>query len=174
MRPDWIDWMLMIGVSLCFGLAFLLMALMSGCATSAPTPTNSDGIISKTASSTDWLMTIFILGSAGCVFAGLNGLKMGWLGLGACLFGLVLKMALSVTWGYYVACILLLCGVGCAVYSVVWKNKVVTELVTGTQRVKELFLSDKKDDVNAVLKAAQEKTQTYVAAVKNKLYPEDK
>jgi len=167
-----LDLKIAIAVEIIFIVGFFVWLISTGCATT-PIDNSSGGVITKTISSTDWLLTIFILGSAGCVFAGLNGLKMGWLGLGACLFGLVLKMALSVTWGYYVACLLLLCGIGIAVYSVVWKNKVVSGLITGTQHVKDLYLQDKKDDVNTILMEAQNKTQQYVATVKDKLFPKE-
>ena len=158
---------------LIIGLFFFSICLIvTGCQTTPihinPKPSVTQ-IIQETISSTNWVMTIFILGAAASLFAGLNGLKVGWLALVSCIGGAFLKMALSVTWSYYFAGMVLIGAVVLAFVSIVFKNTVVKDLIVGGQLVKELYLKNKKQDVNNVLKVVQKTTQKYVKKVKTNL-----
>ena len=93
-------------------------------------------ILSRTIQSTDYLASGFLVALVLGVFAGLNGIRTGFLGAAAAFVGLVVKGAMSVTWVY--TCLgLVLVGVVLAVLaSVLLKNSAITELVKGIQNVR--------------------------------------
>lgn len=112
------------------------------------------------------------------VFAGLNGIKTGFLGTGAAIFGLMLKGAMSVTWVYYVLALILVGTVLAAIASIAFKNRAVKDLICGAQLVKyeaqagtdEVVGGYKNKVCNDKLRAAQTKpTRKLVDKIKKNL-----
>jgi hypothetical protein len=156
----------------------ILMIFLSGCA-SFPTHENlpdvihtpTQQIIYESIKSTDWLLSLLMVGCVLGIFSGLNGMKTGWAGVAACVGGIVLKAALSSTYVYW------LCGalfIGCvlaAIASILWKNKAIAEIIIGTNKLKnDVGNSVTIVDANKVLSDEQSKdTRALVNQVKAKL-----
>lgn len=139
------------------------------CCASVPTvsppavPTTST--IVNTIQSTDWLMSILLMGCVAGLFAAFNGLKVGWAGVAACVGGIVLKAALSSTYVYWLCGFLFIGCVVAALASVLLKNTALREIIIGAQRVKAQV-----PDSNIILANEQSTTtQKLVQKVKGAL-----
>ncbi len=94
-------------------------------------------IIYETIRSTDWLISLFLIGCVAGLFAGLNGLKIGWLGAASCIGGILIKSALSTIWIYW---FMSFCLAGCilaVIASILLKNKALIEIIKGVQKAKD-------------------------------------
>ncbi len=118
---------------------------------------------------------MFILVAVVGLFAGLNGIKTGFLGTAAAVFGLMLKGAMSVTWIYPALALLLLSVVCAAIASIVFKNRAVKELICGAQAVKDIHdtlngANATRSELNQALCKKQTKpTRKLVEKVKSNL-----
>jgi hypothetical protein len=122
--------------------------------------------------STDWLMSGFLLAIVLGVFAGLNGIKAGWLGAVASFVGLLVKAALSQTWVYWWLGCILVGGALATIASVLLKNKALRELITSVQCLRQTEWDGKthKAEMTEVLQDLQSKpTQRLVLREKVKL-----
>ena len=153
-------------------IVVLLIVCLSGCAVTPPRPesipqTPGQQIINNTIQSTDWLMSILLIGSVLGIFAGLNGVKTGWAGTASCVGGMVLKAALSSTWVFWLCGFLFIVCVVAAVASILWKNKALREIITGIQFVRESVDPEIKENMTEYLASKQGKdTQGLVNQVK--------
>ena len=145
----------------------LLWVLLAGCSvlppsSSPPVPSlsSSQSIIYQTIKSTDWIMSALLMGSVLGLFAGFNGLRVGWAGLAACMGGMVLKAAMSSTYVYWVCGLIVLGAVLAAVASVLLKNQAVKELIVGVQKVKSSTVprTEGHDEVSDTMKNEQSRT----------------
>jgi len=159
------------GPGLC-GLSGILLvcgcASLPVCVTEPVTPDLLPVISSM--QNTDWLNTLFILGAVLSFFGGLNGLKVGWLALLSCVFGLVMKAALSNVWVYTAAGLALVLGLLVLSVSLFRKHQAIREIVTGVQNVK-CYVEDTVDrsSVNEHLAKDQSRTtQAIVRTMKGK------
>ncbi len=117
------------------------------------------------------LLLAIVIGS----FAGLNGVKTGWLGVVAAMIGLLVKSALSMTWVYWWMGAILVATTLAAMASILLKNKALREIITGVQHIKsstpdnQLFGLN-KTDITATLNTTQSKpTQKLVKSWKSYL-----
>ncbi len=101
-------------------------------------------------------MSILLIALVIGVFTGLNGVKAGWMGAVAAGVGLLVKSALTLTWVYWMAGFTLIGVMIAAIASVVLKNKAITELITGIQKVKDDSVTV-RGTVNAYLQNEQSK-----------------
>lgn len=118
--------------------------------------------IQKTIATTDWLVSGFLVAAVIGSFAGLNGIKAGWVGTVSAVFGLALKGAFSVTWVYTSMGLIFVGVVLAALASVLLKNKALAEIITGVQRIRvgagpTDTLRMTKDDITTVLTKTQSK-----------------
>ena len=160
-------------------LVIVITILGNGCTTIPLTPpqppmTSGTTILWKTIMSTDWLMSMYLIAITCGIFAGLNGIKAGWMGAFACFVGILLKAALSNTWVYVAAglglvgCVLLL------VVSILLRKKALVEIIKGVQTIKtEMNNSAKptnsKQISDAMVKEQSKPTQRLVQQIKGKL-----
>lgn len=160
---------------ICWACILIVVILCLSCATcpeNAPnihTETNTtQQIIMKTIASTDWLMSMLLLGSVAGIFAGLNGIKSGWMAVISCIGGMVLKASLTSTWVYWCCGCLFVGSIIVAVASIVWKNKAVKELIMSAQYLKQAVPD--KERVSEIFNLTQTKdTKNLVANVKSNL-----
>jgi len=128
-------------------LFIISMLILSGCASRKPitnpvtnpiiNPAPITNTIIQTIQSTDWIMSILLIGCVIGIFGGLNGMKTGWIGFLSCLAGIFLKSALTNVWVYW-CCGLLFAGtVLVLIVSIIWKNKVIKELILSVQYLKQ-------------------------------------
>lgn len=117
-------------------------------------------VIWKTIKSTDWLASLFILCIAGGVFAGLNGLKAGWVAVISALVGLVVKAGMSNVYMYWGCGLILLAVIVLVIVSIVIKNKAIKELICGTQKLRDEFILQDRDTAVKVLAENQSKETT--------------
>lgn len=158
------------------GIAIIL--LISGCATLPVTkvpvkPTPTTAIIWQTISSTDWLMSVFLIAIVCAIFAGLNGVKAGWAGAFAAFVGILLKAALSNAWIYVAAGLVLVGCILLLVASIIWKNRAFVDILKGAQAVKNYAveqLNANRVGINKMLSDEQNpSTQKLVQQVKSDL-----
>ena len=109
-------------------------------------------------------MSVLIIACVIGCFAGLNGIKAGWLGSLSALFGLILKSALSVVWVYWMSGLMLLGVVTAALASIIMKNRALKEIIVGTQNIKDQLVvanstmtKTERNDANSILQANQSK-----------------
>ena len=151
----------------------LLWIMLVGCSVlpTGPSPPSdplsaSQSIIYSTIRSTDWLMSVLLMGCVLGLFAGFNGLKVGWAGLAACVGGMVLKADMSSTYVYWACGLMVLGTVLAAIASVLLKNRAVRELIVGVQKVKQ----DPSNGVSGTMRNEQTRpTVDLVNSVKAKL-----
>lgn len=94
--------------------------------------------ITKTIRSVNWLATMCIIGCAACCMAGMNGLKWGWSGAATCLIGLGMTIA-TVRYASLIAIVALAGGALLVIASVLGKNRIIKELVKGTQLIRKKY-----------------------------------
>jgi hypothetical protein len=130
-----------IAVLIAFSVTIWILFL-SGCASipthniSPPIPTTPT-IIWNTVRSTDWLFSLLLIGSVAGVFAGLNGMKSGWMAVAACISGLFLKAALTSTWVYWFCGLLFVGSLTLGIVSIIWKNNALKDLIVGGNYLKQ-------------------------------------
>jgi hypothetical protein len=142
-------------------LPSLPIALLAGCAYTQPLPSTHGPveILQSVIHSTDWISSLLLIGVVLGVFTGMNGLKVGWMGVVASTVGLLVKSALSVTWVYWWCGFTLVAVMLAAVASIILKNHALREIITGVQDVKSAVGPElDKGAVNETLAAAQSKT----------------
>ncbi len=153
---------------------FIFFYLTSGCAvTQEPKPTEnistSQQIIFNTIKSTDWILSILLIGTVIGIFAGLNGMKTGWAGVMACIGGMVLKAAFTSTYVYWFCGLIFLGTVLAALASIIWKNKAVKELIISNQYMKqhvdpatakEVFSVTQSKDTSSLVNTVKAKLKT--------------
>jgi hypothetical protein len=162
-------------------MVFVGLLTMLGCAVAGPPApevepiSQTTQVVWKTINSTDWLSTGFMVAVALGVFAGLNGIKAGFLAALAALSGLVLKSALSVPWVYSALAVglvgVLAAGGLLMVASILRKNRSLEQVIKGTQAIKAL-IPECPDvaPVNKVLSNIQDRTtKALVLNTKTKL-----
>lgn len=162
-------------ISMICWVCFLIVAVLClSCAstpvtTTQPTEINTTHqIIMKTISSTDWLLSMLLLGSVAGIFAGLNGIKSGWIAVLSCIGGMVLKASLTSTWVYWCCGFLFVGSILVATASVLWKNKAIKELIMSAQYLKQAVPD--KERVKEIFNLTQTKdTKALVTSVKNNL-----
>jgi hypothetical protein len=123
-------------------ILFLSFALTSGCASipqnndTKPVVTSNQVII-QAIKSTDWILSLMLIGSVVGLFAGFNGLKTGFAGTAACVGGIFLKAALTSTYVYWFSGFIFIGCVLAAIASILYKNRAVKDLIVGTQFLKQ-------------------------------------
>lgn len=145
------DYEHLIGLALTVGawVALIVLAtIIGGCVAAQPRPSPvpvqpPTQIIWNTIQSTDWLMSLLLIGCVLGLFAGLNGLKAGWLGVISCIGGLALKAALTNTYVYWLCGFLFVGSVLVALASILYKNTALREIIKGVQNAKTML-----DNVN--------------------------
>ncbi len=159
---------------ICWACVLVVVILCLSCATvpanpAQPTEINTTHqIIMKTISSTDWLLSMLLLGSVAGIFAGLNGIKSGWMAVLSCIGGIVLKASLTSTWVYWCCGLLFIGSMLVAIASILWKNKAVKELIISAQYLKQAVPD--KERVKDIFNLTQTKdTKALVTSVKNSL-----
>lgn len=149
-----------------------LLVMLCGCASTqthntSPPATTTQTIIWNTVRSTDWLFSILLIGSVAGVFAGLNGMKSGWMAVVACISGLFLKAALTSTWVYWFCGLLFVGSLTLGIVSIIWKNKAIKDLIVGGNYLKQHVEASVSSEI---FKAAQSKdTVALVNNIKAKL-----
>ncbi len=135
----WFDFV--IAVLIAFSVTIWILFL-SGCASTpthntSPPSSTTQTIIMNTIKSTDWLFSLLLMGSVAGVFAGLNGMKSGWMAVVACISGLFLKAALTSTWVYWFCGLLFVGSMTLGIVSIMWKNRGLTDLIIGGNYLKQ-------------------------------------
>jgi len=120
-----------------------------------PVQTNFD-IIYQYVSSTNWLASGFLVTIALGIFAGLNGIKAGWLGAISAGAALMLQSALTVVWVYWVLGFLLIAVVLLCIASIIKKKCAIWDLVNGIQIVRDGY-PDMEKRITAGVSAVQNK-----------------
>jgi len=159
----------------CILLCVFVMLIFTGCISEQKhdnepprNHTTTNQIIWNTVASTDWLMSLLLLGSVAGIFAGLNGMKSGWAAVASCVGGMFIKASLTSTWVYWCCGLLFVGSVVVAIASIIWKNKAVKELIMSSQYLKNAVPD--KERVTDIFNMTQTKdTQTLVNSVKSNL-----
>lgn len=125
--------------------------------------------LTKIVQSTNWLVTLSIIGVGAGFFSFLNGNGNGIRIMGACF--IVISLVLMVA--KYAAWIAFLTMAGAVVllgYTIIIKTKAIKEIIAGVQRVKDINVAiDDRKIVNETLQNTQSaSTQAVVKDVKNK------
>ena len=108
-----------------------------------------------------FLLLGFVLGLVGAF--GLGFKKLGLVVSGSCIAGIFLTAAVSNTWFYIGAGLVVFASIVIVIAGLLLRNKAITELVSGIQEIKE-------EGDNEKLKETQSKnTQRLVQNVKSKL-----
>lgn len=158
-----------------YKLLILMVVFVQGCASvpvSQTEPTiitnTTNQIIRETLQSTDWLMSMMLIGVVLGIFVGLNGLKSGWLAVAACVGGIWLKAAITSTWVFWACGVLFVATIFLALVSIFLRNTVVRDLIMSCQFLKNAVPD--KNRVEEIFKATQSKdTQLVVNHAKAKL-----
>ena len=157
-------------------LLIILMVLAPGCTPTLSTPAVVKPLSAGTAmvfnsmKSTNWVLSIFLLALVVCLMAGFNGMKTGWGGAAACFCGILLKGMLTQVWLYWSLGLMLVGGVGLYAASVLLKNRALTEIITGVQRIKGSLTAVTIQGSSKVLAKEQSKaTQHLVGKIKTDL-----
>jgi len=128
-----------------------------------PTPVQK---MYEVVSKTDWWATVCIIGITASVFAILNGVKWGFAAAASCFAGLVMSIA-TARYAHVMAVFGLIGSTLLSVASVFKNKQVVSELVTGIQRIRRAATDDIKDRVDVELSDTQSKvTKKVVQEVK--------
>lgn len=167
-----IGWICLISAILL--VIFSMVGLITGCHYAQPKPepipvTPPDPIV-KVIHSTDWFMSLMMIATVVSLFAGLNGLKMGWAGVLACGGGLALKAALSSVYVFWICGLLFVVCLVLATFSILIKNKALREIVTGVQVIRNSVPPEQKETMSTILSSEQtDYTKKLVTKVKTVL-----
>ncbi len=140
-------------------LGIVVMVLVVGCATVQPRPqspeviTTTTQVLRQTIQSTDWLLSLLLVGCVLGVFAGLNGVKSGWFAVVACIWGIWLKAAISSEWVFWACGVLFVGSLVLAGVSVVLRHRVILDLILSCQQLKNEVQDDQR--VSDIFKMAQ-------------------
>lgn len=161
-------------------MLFGVIALLCGCSILQPGQnvvtepiTNTTNVIYETIKSTNWVISFLMLGFVlGLIAAfGLGFKQLGLVTSGACVAGIFLSAAISNTWFYIGAGLVVFASILIVVAGLLLKHKAITELVTGVQSVRKNFLdSQMQEPVKKLLQKEQSKqTQKIVQETKAKI-----
>jgi hypothetical protein len=116
-----------------------------------------------------WLTSGFLLATVVGIFAGMNGLKVGWLGALSAFAGLMLQSALTTWWVYWVMACILIAVALMAVTSVILKKRVIQDLISGIQAIRDGNPEDKELNTKLLVQHQNLDTRKVVIDVKGKM-----
>lgn len=149
-------------------VALILACILSGCQLlnqrPDPIPENHTELLLRVAEKTNWMVTLSILGIAGCTFAFLNGNKWGLTGIVACI--IILSMSLMVIrYATWLAIGGLIGSIGLVVWSIFIKNKALQQIIQGVQKFR--YNTIEHEEIDGILQINQDKsTEKIVRKVK--------
>ncbi len=153
-----------------------IVAVCSGCSTLQGN--NTIGVIPtageqlwKAAKSSNWLVTLSIVGIAASVFATLNGSKTGIAGIAACSVSLFMALAVA-RFAWWMALFGMVGSTGLVAASILARKKALVEIIKGVQNVKKSILQpmERTDLTNGYLEQVQSKpTKKIVQGIKTDL-----
>ena len=135
-KIDWYFWGI---ICMLAGYLIVLIIAMSGCAVLQPRP-SSVSIVAPTpaiqiwqaAKSSNWIVTMSILGIAGGVFATLNGQKWGLAIVVSCSVALFMSLAVA-RFAWWMAICGLFGSVGLCIVSIMSRKRALVEIIKGVQ-----------------------------------------
>lgn len=149
-------------------MKFLILSLLclTGCRVFTPVQASTPETVSSIVQTVSVVPSLLLVGFVlSVVAAGLGFSKVGMVSAFACLLGLLLKEAMSVSWMAPVSALLVLSSLLFIIAGILKKNTAIKELILGAQKLKNSV-----KDGNEILKENQcTDTQKIVQDVKAKL-----
>ena len=136
----------MIAVVILIGMIIAVL-LLQGCSVLRPLvsgpvvqlPETAKDQLFQTIASTNWLLTLTIIGVGAGFFAFLNGSSKGLQFMAACFVTLSLVLGLT-RYSAWIAAVAMIGAVALVLYSVLVKNKALKEVISGVQGIRRLDL----------------------------------
>jgi len=155
-NTDWGFWAMMVMII----LLLLSTIFLPACASlkekpPKPVPPSSVEEMYKAARTSNWLVTLSILGIAGGIFATLNGQKWGMAVVVSCSVALFMSLAVS-RFAFWLALCGLIGSVGLCIVSIVVRKRALVQIIKGG----ELFKKNPDIDFNHAQTVAQKSKST--------------